>query len=830
MEYGPGWPANPTPGDPYGLGGPVNSLRSALLADLGGHASVQTVSVSYDSSNVATLLTNVPKYFANLQAGVDWTGTFLTQQAAACPDQKIVLAGYSQGAMIMHRILHQLGTKMLGRVSSAVLIADGDQVPADDVTRFGTAADTAIGIAQANCAIPLYSHAKFGNVAGSRVLSVCNSGDIVCDAKPADFNAAGIAVHLNYTSTVPVQQAAQLAAVRLADAQNCSDVLFLGARGSGEYGPGSPGWPAKQTARDPHGLGGPVSSLYSSLLAGLAGRETIQTLSLAYDSSSVTTLLTSASAYFGNLQAGVDWADTILTLQAAACPDQVIVLAGYSQGAMIMHRLTHNFGTKLLHRVGAVVLIADGDEVPRDDVTRLGTAPATAKGIAQIDCAITLCSRAKFSGLAGSRVVSVCKTGDIVCDATPSDFNANGIKVHLDYAATRPVREAAQLADDRTAALAPFDGGLSSIDAVSASDAWAAGNYCTICTARELDQFSLLLRWNGTAWKQYAGPASVYDVRQVSAISSTSAWAVGETFGAAAANVGAILRWNGTAWALAATYTLSPTDTELQAVAARTTHDAWAVGDYCAAKCSVGNPPAYHTLILHWNGTSWSRTRSPNPSTSFITLDGVTATAANDAWAVGSYCASDCGPTGNQVFKTLVLHWNGSTWTQEKSPNPTACFPQSFLTAVAAGSASDAWAVGSTPDNSSGCGLGPLTAHWDGTSWSQVAAPSPPNSGLSELNGVTVAGSRAWAAGYEFPSTGDGLEQPLILAWNGSTWSQQTVPASPYDEMLSAVSSDTTGQAWAIGDYCAFDCGNFTAIFHPVVLRWTGTAWVRARI
>jgi hypothetical protein len=46
----------------------------------------------------------------------------------------------------------------------------------------------------------------------------------------------------------------------------------------------------------------------------------------------------------------------------------------------------------------------------------------------------------------------------------------------------------------------------------------------------------------------------------------------------------------------------------LYGVSADSATDAWAVGDY-------GNPTtrAGETLVLHWNGTSWSKVASPNP-------------------------------------------------------------------------------------------------------------------------------------------------------------------------------------------------------------------------
>ena len=62
------------------------------------------------------------------------------------------------------------------------------------------------------------------------------------------------------------------------------------------------------------------------------------------------------------------------------------------------------------------------------------------------------------------------------------------------------------------------------------------------------------------------------------------------------------------------------------------------------------------------------------------------------------------------------------------------------------GGAQNAWAVGFY--RSQAPGALPLILHWNGTSWSQVTAPA---SGMpqTELNGVsTVSGRDAWAAGF----------------------------------------------------------------------------------
>jgi hypothetical protein len=91
------------------------------------------------------------------------------------------------------------------------------------------------------------------------------------------------------------------------------------------------------------------------------------------------------------------------------------------------------------------------------------------------------------------------------------------------------------------------------------------------------------------------------------------------------------------------------------------------------------------------------------------------------------------------------------------------------LTSVSADSASDAWAVGAYRNNTTGV-RDTLILHWNGTAWSQVATPA---SGLpeTELNGVsTVSDREAWPAGFAgTPATGQ--FGTLILRWNGTSWS-----------------------------------------------------------
>jgi len=222
------------------------------------------------------------------------------------------------------------------------------------------------------------------------------------------------------------------------------------------------------------------------------------------------------------------------------------------------------------------------------------------------------------------------------------------------------------------------DNELYGVRAVSSTDAWAVGHDVAGSTDK-----TLILHWDGTAWTQAASPTpgtgAVLDA--VAATSSTDAWAVGTSFTTSTEKT-LTLHWNGTKWA----QVTSPnrgTDDELFGVRGTSSTDTWAVG-----VAVIGGVD--QTLALHWNGTQWTRVTTPDPGGDpggpavSNDLVGVAGTSASDTWAVGS--------SGTE---TLILHWDGSAWTRVPSP---ATGTNAQLFSVAASSAGNMWAVGEFSD------------------------------------------------------------------------------------------------------------------------------------
>jgi hypothetical protein len=266
--------------------------------------------------------------------------------------------------------------------------------------------------------------------------------------------------------------------------------------------------------------------------------------------------------------------------------------------------------------------------------------------------------------------------------------------------------------------------------------------------------------------------------------------------------------WDGTVWSQVASPNPSAFGSRLSGVTADASDDAWAVGFFCPESpgCSV-----QRTLILHWDGTAWSQVVSPNPNKRVNYLTSVSATSPSDAWAVGSMRAH----TG----RALVLRWNGALWSVVPSPNPRAVTDS--LSSVTAVSPADAWAVGFYGN---GVEYRTLINHWDGAAWSKVKSPSP-GSGGAFLTGVS-AGSTGDASAVGYFAADGGVLDALVLRWNGVSWSKPRHPnPSTNLNVLYGVANLSSSEAWAVGDFQQDE----TAAIEPFVVHSDGTSWRKAK-
>lgn len=236
---------------------------------------------------------------------------------------------------------------------------------------------------------------------------------------------AGAAIPVRYLPAVQAQPAS------VGDQNNfdCStDVMFIGARGSGEL------------ASDSGGLGRTVASQRDRLAENLASRgrslSTTAIVDPGYPANPVP-LIGGKNPDLPGFAAGIE-EGVQATLQFlrkwkvdTACRGQRLVLAGYSQGAMVMHRvayeLTHAIEAPfenyeyIVEQIDGVILLADGDR-KRDDsvIYGIGNAPTDrGGGVGQVAPLLSLAASGYLSAQWRDKIISICRLNDPVCAYEP---------------------------------------------------------------------------------------------------------------------------------------------------------------------------------------------------------------------------------------------------------------------------------------------------------------------------------------------------------------------------------------------------------------------------
>lgn len=282
----------------------------------------------------------------------------------------------------------------------------------------------------------------------------------------------------------------------------------------------------------------------------------------------------------------------------------------------------------------------------------------------------------------------------------------------------------------------PRPGKLYGVIALAANNVWAVGGYPESHTVR-----SLILHWDGASWSQIPSPNPSTFFNQFEAVSATSAnnvWAVGYSINPTThAHYGLTVHWDGARWSANA----NP-GVQLDGVATTTATNAWAVG-----------APAN---VLHWNGTSWAKQYSIGGATLFD----IAAPSSTYGWAVGEL------PLQGGKTQTLIVRWNGHSWTRIPSPNVNVNYNTLF--GVSATSATNAWAVGCYGNGSSCAANNTLVLHWNGSTWTRVATPHPGATGNRLADVSALSPTAAWTVGAT--QTSDGATSMVRMRWDGAQW------------------------------------------------------------
>lgn len=288
-----------------------------------------------------------------------------------------------------------------------------------------------------------------------------------------------------------------------------------------------------------------------------------------------------------------------------------------------------------------------------------------------------------------------------------------------------------------------LDGALLAVWGPSPNDVWAVGGALGNGAA------PTVVRWNGVGVTPVptTGTETYWWVHGAGA---QDVWLVGEK--------GRATHWNGTALEERPT----GTSATLFGVMAFAPDDVWAVGG------TPDQPDADNDVVLHWNGSAWTKEAVPEPKK--LAFFKVWGARPDDLWVVG-----EAG---------VVWHRTTGGWKREAEGLATG-----RLTTVSGCSASEAFAVG-----------GRDVLAWNGSAWSRVDVPL-----LNDVNGVACAPAGAPA--------GPGIARAVIVG--GGSFKLRLVDgawksdfgAPPLTDLHGAF-VDASGALWGAG-------GGFTSAASP---------------
>lgn len=241
---------------------------------------------------------------------------------------------------------------------------------------------------------------------------------------------------------------------------------------------------------------------------------------------------------------------------------------------------------------------------------------------------------------------------------------------------------------------------------------------------------------------------------------------------------------------------------DLNAIAAITPDDIWAVGFQRSLDAYGLVQDEYKTLTMHWDGKQWSIVPSPSNDVGNSVFTALAAISYDDVWAIGTWIDNNMVP--HEQRHALAAHWDGTQWKRIAAPDVDG------MDAVAAIRTNDIWAVGTD------------TMHWDGSAWTAVPNPDSQRQAphaFTMLKGVTaLSAGNILAVGSRESADND---KPLYaLSWDGSRWSLQDIPVPDLGDKIRGSSIEgavalAPDDIWAVGgtDYADFQ--------YPLILHKT---------
>ncbi|MGN6587909.1 MAG: hypothetical protein ACTHKT_10650, partial [Solirubrobacterales bacterium] len=214
--------------------------------------------------------------------------------------------------------------------------------------------------------------------------------------------------------------------------------------------------------------------------------------------------------------------------------------------------------------------------------------------------------------------------------------------------------------------------------------------------------------------------------------------------------------WNESKWSVQSTpVPAKATSSEYVAVGCNNTAECTTVGSAVIGGVKTA-------IAARWVSPNWTQSSLPIPEGATSSqLDGVDCLFSNLCVAVGRYT------TSGGVTKSLVMFWNGTSWSLQTVTDPEGAAESTLLDVACTPTPNRCTAVGGWKNGS--FEQFTLAYRFNGvTTWTLQSTPNPTGSIASVFQGVSCATETSCTAAGSWVSGSGGSNQTLAEEWNGS--------------------------------------------------------------
>jgi hypothetical protein len=413
----------------------------------------------------------------------------------------------------------------------------------------------------------------------------------------------------------------------------------------------------------------------------------------------------------------------------------------------------------------------------------------------------------------------------------------------------------------------PDEGSIGAILMLSDESGWAAGS-------------GAFLHWDGVAWRRAATPRVEYPIYAIDGVAEDDLWAVGGVSRRASPFNGAvqyILHYDGEEWSIERER-VSADDGLLTNVTMVTDSDGWAVGenwriyrfdgiewnlfqdfgglgsfDFLAGIAVLDRENVWFSGngigMVNYEDGAWKVWGESRWSDSARGLTSVSMLPGGTGWAVGpggypltrvdgewhevrdvpygkrlaAVVATDPSDVWASAWvggetAAILVHYNGSTWTEVTAPSPY------WVTAFASAGSENVWAIASTrsqPKDRAGADI----LHYDGQRWSVQHSLR----GMELRDIDMVSPNEGWAVGG------------ALFHFVAGAWRQLPLPPDAPSQGLVGVALQSQSLGWAVGNQTVlrYAAGRWSVEpfeiplsqdgLRAVAVAEDGTAWIAGR-